>query len=136
MNTLALTRTQPEIVLSHLTQGKSITPVQALLVYGISRLSSAIERLRLSGIDIDMVLREDEVGKKYGVYNLRKSICIGSFVQVKQGHGVGLPYWVRKCAPSKVTGLSGDVAFVRFRHADGEREVTESMNIKELVNVG
>lgn len=127
-------KTQIEHVRAHLEAGKSITPGHALLVYGISRLAVAIQALRDAGGDIDMVLRTDETGKKYGEYRLRRGIAIGSRVQILRGHGYGLPAWIRRSSPSKVVGMFKDAAYVEFFHANGTSEVLP-LNTRELVHV-
>ena len=129
MNSTATT--QHEQIRTHLMAGKSITPGHALLVYGISRLAVAVEKLRRAGLEIDMILKLDEAGKKYGEYRLRGCIKSGSRVQVRKGHGYGLPWWVLKTASSKVAGLVNDVAYVQF---ESKRGVTETicLNVKEL----
>ena len=52
---------QVELGRRHLTAGNSITPASAIAVYGIFRLSSVIEDLRNSGMEIDCVLKHDEI---------------------------------------------------------------------------
>lgn len=129
-----LTTTQTETIRNHLMAGKSITPAHAFMVYGISRLSDCILRLRNAGLDIVTVMREDEVGRKYGEYRLaNKPLRIGSHVTVKRGHGYGLPNWVRRSKPSRVVGLVNDVAYVEFIR--GTRYQTVPMNTKELDHV-
>lgn len=125
--------TQADAVRAHLIAGKSITPGSALLVYGISRLAVAIDALRRSGMEIDMTLKTDEVGKRYGEYKIRRSIAIGSRVQVQRGHGYGLPSWVLKTSAARVVGLVKDCAYVQFIR--GDRSEVLSLNCKELVNV-
>lgn len=135
MNQFIVQKTQPQLVREHLLAGKTITPAQAFMVYGISRLAAVIEVLRQDKtLEIDTVMREDEAGKKYAAYSLRKPITIGSAVQVKAGAGVGLPRWCLKSAASKVAGLYQDTAFVRFRRDN--RDESYYLNVKELVNVG
>lgn len=124
-------KTQAERIREHLEAGKSITPGQAMLVYGISRLAVSIDRLRLSGMDIDMVLKTDESGKGYGEYRLRQPIAIHDRVQVGRGHGWGLPKWVRKTRAAKVVGLVADIAYVEFIR--GTHIQTVPVNTKELV---
>lgn len=126
--------TQADRIRKHLTDGKAITPGQAMLVYGISRLAAVVEVLRLEGLDIAMVQKRDEAGKKYGEYKLAKPITVGCRVQVKRGHGIGLPHWVLKTQAAKVAGLVMDIAYVQFER-DGEVAQTIAMNIKELNNV-
>jgi hypothetical protein len=132
-STLTLYRTQPEVIRDHLKAGKSITPAHALLVYGISRLAPAIEVLRRKGLAIVTIMRQDERGHKYAEYRIPNKIKIGSMVTVKQGHGYGLPTWIRRSRPARVVGLLDDVAYVEFQHRD--RIVTEMLNVKELNNV-
>lgn len=47
-----MNNTQLEQILEHLKQGKSITPIEALELYGCFRLSAVIKRLRNAGHDI------------------------------------------------------------------------------------
>lgn len=69
-------QTQNEQVLAHLQRGESITPLQALGVYGIFRLASRIDEirkdLRLAGskhvIVTEMVA--DPKGKRYARYRM------------------------------------------------------------------
>lgn len=130
------TKPQYQLVREHLTAGKSITPGHAMLVYGISRLAVAIDKLRSDGMDIDMILRTDEAGKRYGEYKLAAagSVRIGSRVQVRKGHGWGLPGWVRTTELSKVVGMVQDVAYVQFGHRNGTTQVFP-LNLKELIHV-
>jgi hypothetical protein len=124
--------TQMQKVLKHLEAGKSITQGTANLVYGISRLSSVIEDIRRSGVEVDMVLKRDEVGKQYGEYKLRSPIKLGSEVQVKAGHGIGLPSWVRFTRGATVVGQTSDSVLVNFIR--GKNTANHWMLEKELVN--
>lgn len=47
-----MNNTQSEQILEHLEQGKSITPIEALELYGCFRLSAIILKLRQQGCDI------------------------------------------------------------------------------------
>lgn len=62
--------TQAEQIKQHLSAGKSITPIEALMVYGIYRLSAAILLLRQSGLKIVTSMKADEKGKRYAQYKL------------------------------------------------------------------
>lgn len=124
--------TQVSKVRKHLADGKTITPAVALHVYGIYRLSSVIEDLRNSGMDIDCVLKFDEMGKQYGEYRLRKPIKKMSSVQVRRGYGMGLPNWVRRLKAAKVVEKSGDASRVMFTR--GKNIESFWLNDKELVN--
>lgn len=131
--------TQIEQVRRHLEAGKSITPMQAIAVYGIFRLASVIEDLRQRGLHIDCVLRWDEMGKRYGEYRIRKPLQINSLAQVVPGHGVGLPGWVRSLKAAKVVGHEPDAKggagawLVRFIRGQNLQDVW--LNDKELVRV-
>lgn len=126
--------TQTDQVRRHLEAGKTITPVTAMAVYGISRLSSVIEDLRQAGLKIDTLLKRDETGKQYGEYRLHRPIVVGSEVVVKPGYGMGLPYWVRKQRASEVIEQWETASLVLFKRGQNVGEYW--LNNKELVNVG
>lgn len=60
----------PRKILGHLERRKSISPMEALTVYGTSRLAAAIHKLREAGYDIVTSLQEDDVGHRYARYSL------------------------------------------------------------------
>lgn len=124
--------TQVHKVRTHLEAGKTITPAVALMVYGIYRLSSVIEDLRNVGLEIDCVMKFDEMGKQYGEYRLRQPITAKSKVQIRRGHGYGLPNWVRRLRAAEVMSVRGDTAYVKF--VRGKNVAFEWLNHKELVN--
>lgn len=128
-----MSSTQVALIKAHLQAGKSITPAVALAVYGIYRLSSVIEDLRNSGMEIDTLMKWDEMGKQYGEYRLKRPVVRGSSVQVRRGHGIGLPTWVRSLKVAKVIGKHGDASLVRFTR--GKNLADQWLNDKELVNV-
>jgi hypothetical protein len=68
---------QAKTILRHLEKGKSITPMESLIVYGIYRLSDCIFKLRNAGHDILTADRVDERGKKYGEYRLNSRLILG-----------------------------------------------------------
>jgi hypothetical protein len=124
--------TQVSLIRTHLQLGKSITPAAAIAVYGIFRLSSVIEDLRQTGMEIDCVLKFDEMGKQYGEYRLRKPVAVNSLVQIKRGHGIGLPHWVRRLKAARVVAKTADTSLVRFIRGANLKD--EWVNDKELVN--
>ena len=67
---------QAKTILRHLEKGKSITPMESLIVYGIYRLSDCIFKLRNAGHDILTADRTDERGKKYGEYRLNQRMVL------------------------------------------------------------
>lgn len=62
--------TQNEMILLHLKQHGSITPLDALGAYGCFRLSGRIFELRSMGYDIETV-NETKDGKTYARYFLK-----------------------------------------------------------------
>lgn len=63
--------TQKQTLLKHLKR-KSISPFEALLVYGISRLAARVEELRKDGHPIKTNMKTDENGKRYARYVLSR----------------------------------------------------------------
>lgn len=59
---------QPNNVLSHLTDVGSITALEALGLYGVFRLAARIFDLRKQGHDIITEVRRDHNGKSYARY--------------------------------------------------------------------
>jgi hypothetical protein len=70
--------TQKDKIKAHLESGKSITPLEALNLFGCFRLASRISELKREGMDIVMNLREDynvpgnDRPKIYAEYHIRK----------------------------------------------------------------
>ena len=63
--------TQEEWVLLHLEEGRNITPMDALNLYGCFRLAAVIHMLREKGHDIKTTMVENpKGGKKYASYSL------------------------------------------------------------------
>jgi hypothetical protein len=67
---------QAKIILRHLEKGKSITPLEALVVYGISRLSDCVFKIRNAGHDVAMEMCTDERGHGYGKYSLHTKLSL------------------------------------------------------------
>lgn len=124
--------TQTARIRKHLEDGKTITPAMAITVYGIFRLAAVIDDLRNSGMEIDTVIKHDEMGKKYAEYRQRTSISLRSKVQVRTGCGIGLPSWVRKHRSATVVGKHTGVSMVRFVRGKNLADIW--LNDKELVN--
>lgn len=61
---------QKQRILKHLKNGKSITPLEALGVYGAYRLSAVIFDLRAAGYNIKTDLKNDGTGRQYAEYSL------------------------------------------------------------------
>ncbi|MFN3914756.1 MAG: helix-turn-helix domain-containing protein [Aquabacterium sp.] len=125
--------TQVDLVRKHLKDGKTITPVIANAVYGISRLSSVIEDLRAEGMQIDTLIKFDEMGKQYGEYRQRRPITKGCKVQIKRGSAADLPNWVRRQKASPVVEKQADASRVMFIRGRNIKSVW--LNDKELINV-
>lgn len=74
MKTTKQTASRTAQILSHLRREKhGISPLEALGVYGVYRLSSVIHRLRERGHEIQTVMRNDALGKPYARYKLLRS---------------------------------------------------------------
>jgi hypothetical protein len=54
----------------HLEEKGSISPMEALIVYGESRLARCIHELRENGAEITTEMKTDERGHRYGRYSL------------------------------------------------------------------
>ena len=61
-------QSQRELLLAHLKSGRSITPLEALMKYGIFRLAARIWDLRNQGYLIDQEIVVDQNNKKYSRY--------------------------------------------------------------------
>lgn len=64
--------TQTESILAHLQSGESLTPLDALNLFGCFRLAARIKELRDEGHAIDMTLEDDGGGKHYARYSLAR----------------------------------------------------------------
>lgn len=72
MSTLKTKKTlsQCDLILIHLQSGKTINPLQALILYGCYRLSARIYDLKKAGFDIDSRLVHEN-GVQYAEYSMR-----------------------------------------------------------------
>jgi hypothetical protein len=61
---------QQKTILIHLSRGQSISNMEALIVYNISRLSDVILKLRRKGFEVQTDIRVDQAGHKYSRYTL------------------------------------------------------------------
>lgn len=87
--------TQSEVIHEHLLAGKTISQVEAMAVYGISRLSAAVNDLRNIGVGVDTIHKVDEQGKRYSAYRLRQKVSLGDKVVIRRNrrpHNV--PKWL------------------------------------------
>ena len=62
--------TQRDLILQHLRHGDSITPIQALELYGCFALSQRIGELKRLGNDIETILVRNG-RKQYATYRMR-----------------------------------------------------------------
>lgn len=65
-----LKKTQNQLVLEHLQAGKSISPLEALGVYGVYRLAARINELKGQGHVIHTEHRRDGNGRPFARYTL------------------------------------------------------------------
>jgi hypothetical protein len=61
---------QQKTILAHLMRSGSISNVESLIVYNISRLSDVVLKLRRKGFKVKTDVREDASGHKYSRYSL------------------------------------------------------------------
>lgn len=61
-------KSQNEMVLEHLMTGRSITPLEAIGVYGIYRLAARVCELKKAGYVIESEVRRDKNKKPYARY--------------------------------------------------------------------
>lgn len=59
---------QARKVLAHLKKRGSITPMEAIITYGITRLAARIFELREAGFEIITQMKRDEAKKPYATY--------------------------------------------------------------------
>lgn len=64
---------QAKTVLTHL-RNKTITPMQAIVTYGIARLASCIHEIRRAGYTVDTEIEHDERGHRFARYRMRSGI--------------------------------------------------------------
>lgn len=65
-----MAKSQLDHLKAHLKSGRSISPLEALGLYGMFRLAARIKELRNKGWDIDTAVRRDPNGKQYATYML------------------------------------------------------------------
>lgn len=65
-----MAKTQIDNLRAHLNAGRSITPLEALGLYGVFRLAARIKELREQGWDILTEIKRDPNGKTYATYAL------------------------------------------------------------------
>ena len=58
-------------ILVHLQRGQTITPRQAIAIYGSFRLASTINRLRGEGFNINTIMRTSLQGEVFAEYSLK-----------------------------------------------------------------
>lgn len=64
---------QARKVLRHLEKNRSITPLEALGVYGIFRLAARVYELRKEGFDVITTYMRDDNDKPYAKYVLARA---------------------------------------------------------------
>lgn len=67
---------QAKTILRHLEKGKTISLVESMHVYQISRLSDCIFKLRNAGYDVLTDMRTTETGKEYARYMLNQHMTL------------------------------------------------------------
>jgi len=62
--------TQEARIMRHLYEGKAITPLEALNLYGCMRLASVVCRLKQQGHNIEVEMVKSSAGKRFAKYFL------------------------------------------------------------------
>ena len=62
--------TQNDTLLNHMITGRSISPLEALGLYGVFRLAARVFELKGMGVDIQKVTKVDINGKQYAEYSI------------------------------------------------------------------
>lgn len=62
---------QKQKILKHLSSGKSLSPLQALGLFGCYRLASRIYDLKRTGHPIETIIKSDDQGRTYASYVLK-----------------------------------------------------------------
>ena len=69
-----MNKSQNQLVLEHLSQGKTLTPLQALRLYSCMRLGARIHNLKGQGHAIRTeTIRDPKTGKHYACYSLEST---------------------------------------------------------------
>jgi hypothetical protein len=63
---------QAKTILRHLRKHGHISPMQAIVVYGIARLAPCIFDIRNVGYQVDTQIKHDAQGHKYAKYTMAK----------------------------------------------------------------
>lgn len=65
--------TQREMIKNYLEEGHSLTPIDALNLFGCFRLATRVFELKKQGMDIRTeIVENSETGKRYARYSLAK----------------------------------------------------------------
>ena len=62
--------TQNNTLLNHMMTGRSISPLEALGLYGVFRLAARMFELKAMGVDIQKKTKVDINGKQYAEYSI------------------------------------------------------------------
>ena len=62
---------QSQKILKHLSSGRSLSPLQALGLFGCYRLASRIHDLKRTGHPIETIIKNDDQGRTYASYVLK-----------------------------------------------------------------
>jgi len=66
-------KSQADMILTRLRLGYSITPIEALKLFGCFRLAARIGELREAGYTIHTEWEKDETGKRHARYRLGRA---------------------------------------------------------------
>jgi hypothetical protein len=74
INTALSLKPSAQKVLAHLYRRGSISPIEAQVSYGLTRLAAAVHVLRAAGYTIRTDLKKDEAGHSYARYRMQQTL--------------------------------------------------------------
>jgi len=61
---------QAQTVLNHLTNNRKLTSIEAIGLYGITRLAAVVHNIKKSGVDVDTTMKDGVNKTQYAEYSL------------------------------------------------------------------
>jgi len=61
---------QAQVVLNHLTNNRKLTSIEAIGLYGITRLAAVVHNIKKSGVDVDTTMKDGVNKTQYAEYSL------------------------------------------------------------------
>lgn len=65
--------TKIDRIRKHFLEGRSLTQLEAIGLYGAFRLAARVHELKQQGMKIETIIKHDPLGNPYAEYRLRKA---------------------------------------------------------------